>query len=232
MPLDYHDLLAVVGDPRSLTDLKRYFEPERPPSALPTFTGSRFEELADGGDRSGAADAITTDDLVAVQMLSVRVPREVALDLLEGPLGHDVAEQLNQVSTTVDLGSDEAATLLADDGPAARAWQLLEAPDDMGWVIAGKLLARKRPRLVPVYDGVVKCGLGAPSGAWLWLQRQFAENDGELPRRLRDLQTEAGLPRTVHPPRVLDVIFWMRHHSSHRRSRCPRNEFGTLRAPR
>jgi hypothetical protein len=30
-----------------------------------------------------------------------------------------------------------------------------------GWVTAGKLLARRRPHLVPVYDGVVKCGRGA-----------------------------------------------------------------------
>ena len=32
----------------------------------------------------------------------------------------------------------------------------------IGFVTAGKLMARKRPRLIPVYDDVVKCALDEP----------------------------------------------------------------------
>jgi hypothetical protein len=59
----------------------------------------------------------------------------------------------------------------------------LEDAPDIGWVTAGKLLARKRPKLVPVYDGVVKCALGNPpkNHVWTWFQSLFAERDRALP---------------------------------------------------
>jgi hypothetical protein len=156
--------------------------------------------------------------------------------------------------TDVDLGAPEAVPLLADDGPADRAWRLLEAPDDMGWVTAGKLLARKRPQLIPVYDRVVRCAFGAPKPMWQWLHELCADRDGELPQRLQAIRaTSAGTRARVSvgvagagdPPassaapaiprgrsgggspsaRVLDVIIWMRHRRSHQPSRCPRAEF-------
>ncbi len=36
------------------------------------FTGGRFEHFAGGGDRHGVSDQFTSDDIVAVSMLSVR----------------------------------------------------------------------------------------------------------------------------------------------------------------
>lgn len=83
---------------------------------------------------------------------------------------------------TVELGSREAAALLAPGEAADRAWHLLEDQDDMGWVTAGKLLARKRPRLVPVYDRVVRCAFGTRGlSFWLWLNDRFSDYGGALP---------------------------------------------------
>ncbi|GAA2459586.1 hypothetical protein GCM10010405_49760 [Streptomyces macrosporus] len=93
--------------------------------------------------------------------LSATVPTQVAVDLLEGGLGRRLSELLRTVPTGVDLAdadASEAAPGSADD----RARHLLMERDDIGWVTAGKLLARKRPGLLPAYGQVVHCALGRP----------------------------------------------------------------------
>ncbi len=85
---------------------------------------------------------------------------------------------------------------------------------------AGKLLARKRPRLVPVYDEVVRCAVRSPRGFWIWLHEQLRANGGLLADRLAKLRADAGLDTTVSLPRILDVVVWMRHHNSHLPRRC------------
>lgn len=227
MPMSHSHLLEAVEDAQSVSDLRHYFGVGLPEGASPPFTGAWFEFVGGGGDTPRTANAITADDLIAVHFLSVVVPRAVAADLLLGPLGSDVSVHLADTPTDVELGSDAARRLLQDGGPADRAWKLLEDPDEMGWVTAGKLLARKRPRLVPVYDRVVRCALGRPAKPWLQLNDMFAVEAGALPELLTHVRSEAGVDQRVSPARVLDVILWMRHHRSHRPSRCPRLEFGS-----
>ena len=50
---------------------------------MPRYSSSRFEFLAGRGDRPEAANPVTLDDLVAVTLLSVDVPGDVAPQLLE-----------------------------------------------------------------------------------------------------------------------------------------------------
>jgi hypothetical protein len=204
-------LLALVDDPLSATHLRTYFGTDRPGGAAQGFTGSRFEFLAGGGDRPDSADRITADDLLAVQLLSVEVPGEVVLDELERPLGDEVNAQLADIPTDVSIGTPAAAALLADGGPADAAWRLLRARTGMGWVTTSKLLARKRPRLIPVYDNVVRCAFGELDRWWRWLDAGFAEDGGALPRRLTALRDATAVDASVTPLRVLDVIVWMRH---------------------
>ena len=100
-----HDLLAGVKAERAL---REYFGGS---AALPTprFTGRRFDSLAGGGDRAGTQDRVTADDLVAVQLLSVVVPGETAIALLEGDLGDTLAGLLAQIPVDVALVDDAAA---------------------------------------------------------------------------------------------------------------------------
>jgi hypothetical protein len=174
-----------------------------------------------GGDRAAAKDVIVADDLIAVQMLSVQVPATVALDLLQGDLGRDVTEQLRPIPTDIELGDDAAAGLIADNGPADQAWRLLKECDGVGWVIAGKLLARKRPHLIPVYDDVVRCAYRTGKGFWSWLHDRLREQDGVIEHRLNQLHVDATLPESIAALRILDVVFWMRHRQHHRSRRCP-----------
>lgn len=202
-------LRAVIADPRAVVDLRRYFGTDMPPGAKP-FTGSRFERLGGGGDRAEAADRVTAEDLVAVQTLSVTVPAAVALDILEGHLGERLTGLLHAVPTDVDLVDAEAA-VVADGSPADQAWRLLRAEHGVGWVIAGKLLARKRPRLLPVYDRVVRCAVGRPRSFWLDLHAALREDDAVLHHQLLELRQAAGLPDSVSALRVCDVAVWMNH---------------------
>lgn len=68
---------------------------------------------------------------------------------------------LSAIPRDIDM-ADAEADVLAEGSPADQAWHLLCAQHGVDWVIAGKLLARKRPRLLPVYDKVVRCALGRP----------------------------------------------------------------------
>ncbi len=220
-PKSLTDLLAVVDDPQAVEDLRRYFQPDLAVGNPPMYSGSRFEFFAGGGDRPQTANTITEDDLVAVTLLAVDVPGDVALLLMEGPLGPAISSHLAQIPADVSIDEPEAMRLLAMDSPASAAWDLLEEPDGMGWVTTGKLLARKRPKLLPVYDRVVRCAYGQPQDAWVWLVGMFATDNGILNERLLAARAAAGVPQKVSALRVLDVIVWMRHRPNHRTSRCP-----------
>ncbi|MFJ8540283.1 DUF6308 family protein [Streptomyces sp. NPDC093591] len=200
---------VLLSAERVMGDLRRYFGIGLPPGGAP-FTGSRFEHLAGGGDRPEVADRITAEDLVAVQTLSVTVPASVALDILEGRLGARLSGLLQAIARDIDMADAEAAAV-ADGSPADQAWHLLRDQPDVGWVIAGKILARKRPRLLPVYDRVVRCAVGRPPSFWLALHAALREDDAALHRQLLELRQAAGLPETVSALRVCDVAVWMNH---------------------
>jgi hypothetical protein len=144
----------------------------------------------------------------------------VALDLLEGALGDEAAAFLEQIPASVNLWDEEAAGLIGKGGPADGLWRLLERQDGAGWVTAGKLLARKRPALIPVYDNVVRCAFGWPQNIWTALRNALRQDDGSFRAALDDLRQQVGLPCQVTPLRVLDVAIWMRHRSLHTGSRC------------
>ncbi|MDJ0345162.1 DUF6308 family protein [Streptomyces sp. H10-C2] len=199
--------------PRARTDLQRYFGISRPPGDLP-FTGSRFEHLAGGGDRPEIADTVTAEDLIAVQTLSVRIPEQFVLDILEGHLGSQMSALLRSIPIDMDMAEADAAHLRARS-PADLAWHLLGKQRGIAWVKAGKILARKRPRLLPVYDTVVRCTLGRPRGFWLALHAALRDDDARLHRELLTLRQAAGLPETVSALRVCDVVLWMQHRGEH-----------------
>ncbi|MET8690992.1 DUF6308 family protein [Streptomyces bauhiniae] len=208
-----------LGSEDAVGNLRRYFGLE----GGAAYTGARFEHL--GGDRVGVADVVTAEDLVAVQMLSVTVPAEAALELLEGKPGRQLSELLRRIPADADMAEVDAAEL--DTGsPADQAWRLLFRVKGIGWVKAGKLLARKRPRLIPVYDNVVKCLLGRPPHFWLPLHTALRADDHALHHTLLDLRKRAGIPETVSALRVCDIVLWMAHAKDHKAGRCPGH--GTL----
>jgi hypothetical protein len=198
-------------------DLRRYFLAV----GEAAFTGGQFERLGGGGDRPAIANTVTAEDLIAVQLLSVQVRPHRALDLLQGELGRKLAVELAEISVDVELGADEALPLIEEGGRADNAWRMLRDAVGIDWVIAGKLIARKRPKLVPVYDNVVSCAFGTGTGFWEWLHGKLREEGSVLAQRLCDLHAKAHLSAEVSRLRVLDVVFWMRHRDAHSGNGCP-----------
>ncbi|GAA4243241.1 DUF6308 family protein [Dactylosporangium darangshiense] len=203
-----------------MPDLQRYFAVGLPSCEVPPFTGGRFDRLSGGGDHAKVRDVITADDLIAVEMLNVQVPPPVSLALLEGSLGRAISAALSTIPTDVCLGDDGAGQHVADDSPADKAWHLLKECDGVGWVTAGKLLARKRPRVIPVYDEIVSCAYGTSTGFWPWLDCKLREQGGVLAHRLAELRDEAGLSDEISALRILDVVIWMRHRAGHAGHGC------------
>ena len=144
----------------------------------------------------------------------------MALDLLEGTLGDEAAAFLEQIPASVNLWDEEAEDLIEKGGPADGLWRLLEKQDGAGWVTAGKLLARKRPALIPVYDNVVRVAFGWPQNVWAALRNALRQDHGSFQAALNDARQRAELSCRVTPLRVLDVAIWMRHRSLHTGYRC------------
>ena len=209
-------LTQYLDAPAAADDVARYFA--EPGQGNGTYSGRHFERLGGGGDHPDHADRITAEDLIAVQTLSVTVPPEVSVQLLEGDLGAKVAAHLRAIPTDVSLLEPGAAPHVADGSPADQCWHLLvsNAAPDVGPTKASKLLARKRPQLLPVYDDVLRCALGHPASFWTTLHQTLVEQP-QLGRTLTALQTRA--PKHVSTLRVVDVVVWMAHQHEHR-TRC------------
>ncbi len=203
MTVVIEDLLRLVDDPRTVADLRRHDSVHHP--------RRRFELV---GDRDPVR--VTAGDLVALTLVGVAVPPWVALDLLEGDLGLDVADVLRHVPDDVPVGSPSAVDLLRVLGMAR---DLLEEPAGMDLRAAGTLLARKRPLLVPLPDPVALCALGWAGDPWGVALAAFAADGGVLGELVSAARAEAGAV-TTGDLRALETIAWMRHHREHLRTRC------------
>jgi len=197
------DALAQQDDAAALGLLHRYYGE---PFGSSPFTGALFDVWDSTGTRAGDADRFTADDLVAVTFLSVDTPGPAAIHVLR-----DRTDEFNAL--LAEIGPDRD---MADEtGPITRdwpAWRLntrLRDLDDVGPVIASKLLARKRPRLLPIWDTVVAKVTRTEIDQWVLLRSALADHDRALHRRLLELREAAGLPEPVSALRVFDVICWM-----------------------
>ncbi len=199
-PIDNATLHKHLGDDAA-DRLVRYF-------CTTDFTGRSFERLAGGGDRRDTADRFTADDIVAVSLLGLRISGRAALQLLDEQQAEST-ERLARIPADLDLW-DASDAHIGPSSDAVSLWDLLVKTPGIGWVTAGKLLARKRPRLIPVYDRVVRAALGRPNEESWWLPlRDVLRDDRSIVDRLLELRTEAKVGDDISLLRILDVAIWM-----------------------
>jgi len=123
---------------------------------------------------------------------------------IAGSEGREFSDLLRAIPSDVDLWDATNADLKA----AEALWQRLRTFSGIDWVKAGKILARKRPRLVPVLDSVVMAALPlTPDDAWNGLRK--ALRDEALRKLIEDARPD-GLDPAITTLRVLDVALWMR----------------------
>jgi len=204
MRLTWPEALTDDDHSKAATKLRTYFglEPDTRP-----YTGAFFERLGGGGDRGEVRDVITAEDLVAVSMLSVAVPAGAAIRIL-GRDGRRISDLLREIPTALDL-VDVAPELINASWPGWQLWDLLHAMYGVGPVTAGKLVARKRPRLMPVYDSVVAERVGAPNGFWQALNSDLRAQDNTRHHKLLDVRAQSGIGEDISALRVFDIVTWM-----------------------
>jgi hypothetical protein len=174
----------------------------------------------------GAPGEITDSDLVALSMLGIRVTGYEALIIMQDRR-KGIEALLADIPADAHIEEEASAGLLARDGPAWMLWELLREIKDrtkearFGAVAAGKLLARKRPNLIPIEDSRIAAVFNrrSPDRDEHWwddvrsaaLDPRPAASGTTLWRYLARLRDQAGLD---HLPilRVLDIIGWMQAH--------------------
>lgn len=169
-----------------------------------------------------APNEITDSDLVALSMLGIRVTGYETLIMLGWR--EQIRVLLADIPPEARIEQDASARLLARGGPAWTLWELLRDIKDrtkearFGAVAAGKLLARKRPDLIPIEDSRIAAVFSRRppdrDEHW-WDDVRFAACDNRPAAngitlwrylaRLRDQADQGHLPVL----RVLDIIGWM-----------------------
>lgn len=195
--------LQDSDDRRALAALTRYYG-AAPAEQSSSFTGARFDTWDSTGTRGADRNRYTADDLVAVTFLSVNVPAPAAIALLETRASRFV-QLLEGLGDDRDLVEEKEPW--GDDWPGWALWQELMQLPGVGATTASKLLARKRPRLRPIYDTVVAEVIGS-TRLWEPLRAHLTANP-ELHERLVRLRHDAHLPPEISPLRVFDVVTWM-----------------------
>lgn len=201
-------LLRSADDSRAIDVLTKYYSLGA--YAGPKYyTGAYFDTWDSAGTRARDADRFTADDMVAVSLLSVSVPAAAAISLLDTEAGK-FADLLIQLGPDRDLVTETSPW--SDDWAGWQLWNELMSLPGVGATTASKLLARKRPRLRPIYDSVVASVTGSHQ-IWEPLRARLT-SEPELHDRLLHLKAEAGLREEVSALRVFDVVTWMEGKSS------------------
>ncbi len=208
---------AIVGNvPATTVRLRRYYDLEG------DYAGETFL-TAPPND----VDRITAADLHAVGLLEVKIGPAASRRLLDDPrLGADIHIAL-RTTPNVDLAGASDEDLCAASDLYRSIHAALGTPDAARadpWVTASKLAARKRPRLIPVRDRLVRELLGTqPPHSFRadWLLYRAIASDKTIMDCLRRVLGELG--RTIHDPllRVLDVALWTKADENRKGSANP-----------
>ncbi|WP_141401484.1 DUF6308 family protein [Ornithinimicrobium cerasi] len=206
---DRFDLLPSLqseSDERAAVVLAAYYRPLTGTAA--GYTGGRFDTFDPSGTRSASANTITSDDLMALSLLSITVPARAALQVL--------VDQRRRFEALLEaLGPDrdfahEPSVDQQDFRSAWELWRALRCIHDFGPTTVSKLMARKRPRLIPIYDSVIdRSVLGGSGVLWRPLHSALRADDFALHHRLLRVRALAGVDESVSALRVFDVLAWM-----------------------
>lgn len=183
-----------IATPRLSELLAAYYDPAG------GFAGVTFDSLG-----ANPPNEITRDDLLAVTLLDVRWSPSAVRRLL-GEDGTQATILLVGINSVMNLWEASDDTLAAIEP----MWDLLTSYPGVGETHASKLLARKRPRLVPITDKIIVDRVGASGRTWQTLR--YGLQDPSLRVAIAALRPPRA--RTASVLRLLDVALWMLHSES------------------
>jgi hypothetical protein len=185
------------------------------------FTGAwcesagRPSDPATGVPVDPVPSRFSIEDLMSLALLDAGLEPRTMLGLLD--LNTEIASLLGRIDPSLSL-ADAPDPRDESEGPwvpAAQLWKVLRGVPQVGRTRASKLLARKRPHLIPIFDRHLAEGLKLTKhdNDWLIVQQVVRAHD----QRLAELQFELwaanpgdGRLRGLSRLRVLDIVIWMR----------------------
>jgi hypothetical protein len=185
--------------------LQRYYRANS--FGAPDYSGAQFETVA---ALNPDPHSIGPAEFTAVSMLSVDVPAQAAIRIL-GRDAQEITDLLQQIPADTDIVDVDPADL-APGSAASGLWDVLRrGGDGLGRTKTSKLIAAKRPRLIPIWDSFVHQATGLDTtDYWRQFQRVLTVDDRAVWNWLTDLRSHApNMPTNVSNLRVLDVLLWM-----------------------
>jgi hypothetical protein len=183
----------VLDTPGIARLVAAHFDPAGP------FVGRDLDQLGDN-----PPNRVTRDDLLAVSLLGITWQPSTVRRILGADA--DALTDLLAPITNMDLWLADDALL----GAASAVWHRLRAAN-VPVVAAGKLLARKRPRLIPIVDHVIRRTLQPPRNR-VWVTLRGCLQDDALRQRIEQVRPVGAAD--ISALRLLDVVVWMRHSRS------------------
>lgn len=173
------------------------------------FEGGWWDGFDPSRTRHSSPDEFTSDDLLATSLLSVPIDPSAVI-LIVGERTHDLTLALKTLGGDRDLASlsDSEVRHLEDN---STIWNTLRSIKSIGPTTASKLIARKRPNLIPIFDQVISEAVygGTSIDQWKRLHAALTADDAALNERLKSLRALAQLPEWISPLRIFDVIAWL-----------------------
>lgn len=201
--------LKDISHDEAVKYLQEYFSPQDP-----FYTGSRFESLE---SYNNLKDRITASDLYAVATLNTPIRRKAAMGILISE-ADELDSYLAQVPSKSlgSLSSDEFEEYLGADSAALKLWNALRRngkPTEEKWNVgptrASKIMARKRPHLIPINDRVIRRVIDKKPSENDWkLWWEALSGDEELEHRAQALRSAINQPELA-TLRVFDIVLWM-----------------------
>lgn len=212
-----HEILDAEHTGEAVELVKRYYRPLE--STGRPRSGAHFDDWAGRGDRTEIANQLTGDDFVAVSLLSLDMSPEAAIGL-GWHRNTEVQRLLAAIPTSRDfttLNRDEFETHFGSGSPAQQLWDVLRGRQGYTWGIgpttASRVMARKRPKFIPLFDSYVGPMMGLAKGSskdqWIVWHEAFQE-DRALAGRLDAIRAAAGAPSHASRLRIMDIVLWLK----------------------
>lgn len=196
--MSIRDAVFEIPENVGVSYLRDYYSPK--------YSGAHFESV---DSDNNPHDRITGSDLYAVTMLQTPVKRKAGVGILFTD-ADEISQLLREIPNDpiYTLSAAEFEETLGRDSAAMMLWSVLFRQEGVGETIASKILARKRPHLIPIYDRVVKRVIKQQRGENEWhLWWEALTTDVSLVERAETLREEIKRPE-LSVLRILDVLLW------------------------
>jgi hypothetical protein len=180
----------VLAAPRTATLVARALDPSA------GCAGSTFDLL-----EPNDPDVVGPADLLAASLVGAPPSARAVRHLLDPAGSRRLTAGLRAIPAGVDLWSARPGHLER----AAQLWELLQEADGLGPVRATKLLARKRPRLVPLVEPAGAVLLELPPGS-VWATLRGVLDDAGRRGRIEAIRPPAAEGLALL--RLFDLAIW------------------------